>query len=121
LNNDDTISGDRELYGGFISDRKNIKQEKSRLHRQKEVGDAFAFKEDVDFLHQIAYCFERSYGLKMAGKEERIIIQSNKEIKDLINGGEWIIKMDPMILFYCLYFCVYYENELLKEYLFLEI
>jgi len=57
----------------------------------------------------------------MAGKEERIIIQSNKEIKDLINGGEWIIKMDPMILHYCLYFCVYYENELLKEYLFHEI
>ena len=75
-NNDwDTISGERQPFEGFISDRKHLKQEK--INREVDIEKAFSFKKDVDYLHQIAYCYEKSYGLKAAGKEERIIIAAN--------------------------------------------
>ena len=33
------------------------------------------------------------------------------DIHQLITSQKWILKLDPLILFYCLYFSVFYRNE----------
>ena len=37
--------------------------------------------------------------------------------RDLILNQEWIIEFDPMIVFYCLYFCVFYNNKVMLDYI----
>jgi hypothetical protein len=35
---------------------------------------------------------------------------------ELIVSKKWILKLDPMILFYSLYFCVFYQNHELYKF-----
>jgi hypothetical protein len=42
---------------------------------------------------------------------------ANTFIINLISSQKWILTLDPLILFYCLYFCVYYRNQDVYDFL----
>ena len=67
------------------------------------------FRKEVDFHHKVAYRFEKAYRL---GKNNGLIKQQyNHEINALISEHHEYIEQDPMVMFYCLFFCIYYNNE----------
>jgi len=76
-----------------------------------------AIQKEVDFHHQIAYRFEKSARLRAKKKGEDTVNAANKEIILLIENQIWIVEIDPMIVFYCLYFVVYYNNEPIYQYI----
>jgi hypothetical protein len=70
---------------------------------------------EVDFHHKIAYRFEKAYRLgKKIEKKKRATL--NLEVIDAINEHMTYIEQDPMSLFYLVFFCIYYKNEELLEY-----
>jgi len=73
------------------------------------------FRKEVDFHHKVAYRFEKAYrlGKKMTTKKK----QMNMEIIEIISEHSDYLEQDPMSLFYCLYFCIYYKNPDLVEFL----
>ena len=73
------------------------------------------FRKEVDFHHKVAYRYEKAYrlGKKQPQKKQAL----NLEIIDIINEHADYIEEDQMALFYCLYFCVYYNNPDLVEFL----
>jgi len=73
------------------------------------------FRKEVDFHHKIAYRFEKAYrlGKKMNDRKQTL----NLEIIDCISEHSGYIEQDPMALFYCLFFCIQYNNESLVEFL----
>jgi hypothetical protein len=75
------------------------------------------FDREVDYHHQIAYVFEKSFRLRENNKPEAVVKAANVEITQLIAGQTWILQLDPLILFYCLYFSVFYQNEELLSFL----
>lgn len=75
------------------------------------------FRKEVDFHHKVAYRFEKAYRL---GKKKEVNERKhhlNLEIIDCISEHSGYIEQDPMALFYCLFFCIYYKNEELVEFL----
>jgi len=46
-----------------------------------------------------------------------VVNASNTEIMNLLDNQKWILQIDPMILFYCIYFTVYYRNQDVYEFL----
>ena len=75
------------------------------------------FDKEVDFHHQIAYSFEKAARFQADKKPQTIIDAANNEIVKLVDTQSWIIDIDPMIIFYCLYFSVYYQNHYLMDFL----
>jgi hypothetical protein len=73
------------------------------------------FREEVDFHHKVAYRFEKSYRLSKKHPAKREAL--NEEIVDIISEHSNYIEQDPMALFYCLYFCIYYNNPDLVEFM----
>jgi len=73
------------------------------------------FRKEVDFHHKVAYRFEKAYrlGKKMSEKKQSL----NLDIIDCISEHSGYIEQDAMALFYCLFFCIYYRNEELVEFL----
>jgi hypothetical protein len=73
------------------------------------------FRKEVDFHHKVAYRFEKAYrlGKKMSVKKAAL----NAEIISIISEHDAYIDQDPMALFYCLYFCIYYNNPEIVEFL----
>jgi hypothetical protein len=73
------------------------------------------FRKEVDFHHKVAYRFEKAYrlGKKMSIKKAAL----NAEIISIISEHDAYIEQDPMALFYCLYFCIYYNNPEIVEFL----
>lgn len=73
------------------------------------------FRKEVDFHHKVAYRFEKAYrlGKKMTLKKQAL----NMEIENIIQEHAGYIEQDPMALFYCLYFCIYYNNAELVDFL----
>lgn len=73
------------------------------------------FRKEVDFHHKVAYRFEKAYrlGKKMTLKKQAL----NEEITNIIDEHSSYLEQDPMALFYCLYFCIYYNNPELVEFL----
>jgi len=73
------------------------------------------FRKEVDFHHKVAYRFEKAYrlGKKMSVKKAAL----NAEIIAIISEHDSYIDQDPMALFYCLYFCIYYNNPEIVEFL----
>lgn len=63
----------------------------------------------------MAYRFEKAYRLakRDASKKQSL----NTEIIDCITEHSAYIDKDPMALFYCLFFCIYYKNEEIVEFL----
>ena len=72
------------------------------------------FRKEVDFHHKVAYRFEKAYRLARKQPEKRI--KANQEIVHIITEHEDYIRQDPMALFYCLYFCIYYNNQPLVDF-----
>lgn len=73
------------------------------------------FRKEVDFHHKVAYRFEKAY--RLGKKQEQKKHQLNQEIIDIITEHSDYIDQDKMALFYCLYFCIYYNNPDLVEFL----
>jgi len=73
------------------------------------------FRKEVDFHHKVAYRFEKAYrlGKKMSVKKAAL----NNEITNIISEHSSYLEQDPMALFYCLYFCIYYNNPEIVEFL----
>jgi hypothetical protein len=73
------------------------------------------FRKEVDFHHKVAYRYEKAYrlGKKMTMKKQAL----NLEIIEIISEHSDYIEQDPLALFYCLYFCIYYNNPDLVEFL----
>jgi hypothetical protein len=81
------------------------------------VRDAYLakFRKEVDFHHKVAYRYERSY--RLGKKQPHRKNALNMEIVEIISEHSDYIEADPMALFYCLYFCIYYNNPDLVEFL----
>jgi len=73
------------------------------------------FRKEVDFHHKIAYRFEKAYRLNKQTDERKQTL--NLDIIECISEHSGYIEQDPMALFYCLYFCIYYKNDDLIEFL----
>jgi hypothetical protein len=73
------------------------------------------FMKEVDFHHKVAYRFEKAYRLTKKQPERRPAL--NMEIIEVISEHSDYIQHDPMSLFYCLYFCIYYDNIDIVEFL----
>ena len=73
------------------------------------------FRKEVDFHHKVAYRFEKAYRLGKKVNERKQTL--NLEIIDCISEHSGYIEQDPMALFYCLFFCIYYKNEDLVEFM----
>ena len=73
------------------------------------------FRKEVDFHHKVAYRFEKAYrlGKQISTKKQAL----NMEIIEMISEHSDYIEQDPFALFYCLYFCIYYNNPELVEFL----
>jgi len=73
------------------------------------------FQKEVDFHHKVAYRFEKAYRL---GKKQPDKIQMmNMEILECIAEHSAYVESDPMSLFYCLFFCIVYNNDNIVEFL----
>jgi len=93
-----------------LEDMKAFKASHQNPDQQKEMKDHFAslFRKEVDFHHKVAYRFEKAYRLGKKWQERKQTL--NIEIIDCISEHSGYIEQDPMALFYCLFFCIYYKN-----------
>jgi len=73
------------------------------------------FKKEVDFHHKLAYRFEKTYRLCKKLPDRKQVL--NLEIIDCIGEHSGYIEQDPMALFYCLFFCIFYNNPEVVEFL----
>jgi len=115
--NDDTMRpmrGDTEREVGLELEETG---KKKAYFKKDEVFDNYMslFRKEVDFHHKIAYRFEKAYRLGKKVNERKASL--NLEIIDCISEHSGYIEQDPMALFYCLFFCVYFKNEALVEFL----
>jgi len=94
---------------GMKEDIRDIMDEKIKEDYLKK------FRKEVDFHHKVAYRYEKAYrlGKKMTMKKQAL----NLEIIEIISEHSDYIEQDPLALFYCLYFCIYYNNPELVEFL----
>jgi len=75
------------------------------------------FRKEVDFHHKVAYRFEKAYRLgKKVGNPDRKESLNHEIIQCIVEHADYI-EQDPMALFYCLFFCIYFKNEDLVEFL----
>lgn len=74
-----------------------------------------AQRKEVDFHHKIAYRFEKIYRLKKTNPERKKIL--DLDIIKIINEHSDYLESDPMALFYCLFFCIFYDNSNLVVFL----
>jgi len=72
-------------------------------------------KKEVDFHHKVAYRFEKSYRLIKKSPEKKN--QLNLDIIEVISDHSDFIEQDANALFFCLYFCIYYNNPEMVEFL----
>ena len=80
--------------------------------RQKYIS---IFRKEVDFHHKIAYRFEKAYRLGKKMKDRMPLL--NIDIIECISDHLGYIESDPMAIFYCLFFCIYYNNQDIVEFL----
>jgi len=72
-------------------------------------------RKEVDFHHKVAFRFEKAY--RLGKKQPEKIDSLNMEIIEIISDHSNYLQRDPMALFYCLYFCVYFNNKYIVEFL----
>ena len=73
------------------------------------------FKKEVDFHHKIAYKYERAFRLGKKNPEKQQ--ELDLDIIDFLSEFSDYIQHDPMVLFYCMFFCIFYDNSFLVEFL----
>lgn len=105
-------SGGNKVGGNTDRNRNgDIAEEPGALQEEAVLGH-LPFEKEVDFHHKIAYAFEKSFRLRENNKPEAVVKAANHEITLLISSQKWVLqRLDPLILFYCLYFSVFYENH----------
>ena len=102
---------------GIIDRRKSKMEVQSDQTKHELIRKHFeeVFKKEVDFHHKLAYRFEKAYRLGKEMPDKRHTL--NVEIIDCISEHSGYVEEDPMSLFYCLFFCIYYLNQDLVEFL----
>ena len=74
-----------------------------------------AHRKEADFHHKVAYRFERSYRITKLHPEKKN--QLNLDIVQVISDNSEYIQYDTTSLFFCLYFCIFYNNPELVSFL----
>ena len=74
------------------------------------------FAKEVDFHHKVAYRFEKAYrlGKKVSAQKRQTL---NLEVIDCIGEHQNYIETDHMSLFYLLFFCIYYNNAEIVDFI----
>ena len=117
--NEDTM---RPIAGQTSEQGLELKDFGAEKHaeQQEEVQENYMniFRTEVDFHHKVAYRFEKAYrlGKKVNGTQDRKANLNNDIIQCIVEHADYI-ETDPMALFYCLFFCIYFKNEDLVEFL----
>ena len=95
-------------------DKDKEDKERDELNKKQEYFIK-QFRKEVDFHHKVAYFFEKAYrvGKKMPDRRKTLGL----EIIGCIGEHSSYIETDHMALFYCLFFCIYYKNHELVEFL----
>ena len=122
--NDPKNGRDQQENAGFSPNskqrggKKAIAKVQSMPSITKEIKNFYKekFRVEVDFHHKISYRFEKAYRLSKA-KANQNVKMLNLEIIDCISEFSGYIEHDPMALFYCLYFCIYYHNKSMVEFI----
>ena len=115
----DTIQNAGQDFEDNMARDEKVNQIQDKIHDDMEdqVKQDYLkiFRKEVDFHHKVAYRFEKAYrlGKKMSVKKAAL----NNEITNIIVEHDSYIEQDPMALFYCLYFCIYYNNPEIVEFL----
>lgn len=88
-----------------------------RGNLEDKVKDAYLqkFRKEVDFHHKVAHKYEKVYRIVKRQPQKQQAL--NVEIIEIISEHGDYIEQDPLALFYCLYFCIYYNNPDLVEFL----
>mmetsp|Transcript_12394 Transcript_12394/g.19345 ORF Transcript_12394/g.19345 Transcript_12394/m.19345 type:complete len:217 (+) Transcript_12394:2029-2679(+) len=102
------------MNGGKSFDQYERDSDASALVQIKEAYLS-KFRKEVDFHHKIAYRFEKAYRLRKKMVEGPNYL--NVEIIECISEHSGYLEQDPMVFFYCLYFCIFFHNEDLVEFL----
>ncbi len=72
-------------------------------------------RNEVDFHHKICFRFEKAY--RLAKVKENKLHVLNLELIECIGQHSGYIAQDPMSIFYCLFFCIYFNNPNFVEFL----
>jgi hypothetical protein len=81
------------------------------------------FRKEVDFHHKVCYRFEKAYRLSKEAENNEYKENNPKEqeltleIVAIISEHADYIEAEPMAIFYCLYFCIYYKNITIVNFL----
>ncbi len=73
-------------------------------------------RNEVDFHHKICFRFEKVYRLAKSSKDLKRR-KLNLPLIDCISEYSIYIAEDPMSIFYCLFFCIYFNNPEFVEFL----
>jgi hypothetical protein len=111
LNEDGII----DLIERRIKVNKLTEEIKSELDAEIKENYLKKFRKEVDFHHKVAYRFEKAYRLGKKRSVKKAAL--NQEIISIIDEHSSYIEQDQMALFYCLYFCIYYNNPEVVEFL----
>ena len=95
-----------------IKKKEEIREEVEQNVRRDYI---IAMHREVDFHHKVAYRFEKAYKFSRKHPEKKAAL--NLEIIDVIMEQSDFVESDPHTLFYCFYFCIYYNNQELVVFL----
>jgi len=93
---------------------KRIDSEDS-IHKEARSHLLQKMRNEVDFHHKICFRFEKAYLLGRQGKFKKR--QLNLQLIDCISEYSIYIAEDPMSVFYCLFFCIFFNNPDFVEFL----
>ncbi len=114
----DEVDALTENLKSVINKGQNFEYEKdSDASAMVQIKEAYVskFRKEVDFHHKIAYRFEKAYRLRKKMVDGPNYL--NVEIIECISEHSGYLEQDPMVFFYCLYFCIYYNNPEMVEFL----
>ena len=105
------------MVDGTMRPLNEQKEDEAKKLQMEENREKYlkVFRKEVDFHHKVAYRFEKAYRLGKKMKDRMALL--NIDIVDLISDHSGYIQSDPMAIFYCLFFCIYYNNPELVEFL----
>ena len=111
-------SSSRPLNGkSHLETTKFTMQEATRTEYSKNVLHFYSthFQHEVDFHHKVAYRFEKAY--RLSKKPGTRLQTLNLEVIECISEYFNYIEQDNMTLFYLLFFCIYYKNQVIVDFI----